>query len=137
MGKRNEVAMTIEAGRGVSTAGVAGGREPSLRASPSAAPSSWAASSQPPAPTGPPDAGDTRASAFAAVLRGVGREVEHGESLVRSALGAARSGAGGTMPPGDLIALQAGVYRYGEAVDLASRLVDRATSSVKTVLQGQ
>jgi hypothetical protein len=41
------------------------------------------------------------------------------------------------MAPGDLIALQAGVYRYGEAVDLASRLVDRATSSVKTVLQGQ
>jgi hypothetical protein len=41
------------------------------------------------------------------------------------------------MGPGELIALQAGVYRYGEAVDLASRLVDRATTSVKTVLQGQ
>jgi hypothetical protein len=76
-------------------------------------------------------------SAFAAVLRGIGREVQHGESLVRSALGAARSGVTGGMQPGELIALQAGVYRYGEAVDLASRLVDRATSSVKTVLQGQ
>jgi hypothetical protein len=84
------------------------------------------------------------------VLQGIGREVQHGESLVRSALGAARSGVaasrgggggGGanseSMGPGELIALQAGVYRYGEAVDLASRLVDRATSSVKTVLQGQ
>ncbi len=89
-------------------------------------------------------------SAFALVLQGIGREVQHGESLVRSALGAARSGVGasrgvggnsgtnsGSMGPGELIALQAGVYRYGEAVDLASRLVDRATSSVKTVLQGQ
>jgi hypothetical protein len=89
-------------------------------------------------------------SAFAMVLQGIGREVQHGESLVRSALSAARGGVGasngaggtngtngGSMGPGELIALQAGVYRYGEAVDLASRLVDRATSSVKTVLQGQ
>jgi hypothetical protein len=76
-------------------------------------------------------------SAFAAVLHGIGREVERGESLVRSALGAARSAAGGAIGPVELIALQAGVYRYGEAVDLASRLVDRATASVKTVLQAQ
>jgi hypothetical protein len=80
------------------------------------------------APAGP--------SPFAIVVRDLGREVERGESLVRSAIGASR-GAGGTMGPGELIALQAGVYRYGEAVDLASRLVDRATTSVKTVLQGQ
>jgi hypothetical protein len=76
-------------------------------------------------------------SVFATVLSGIGREVQHGESLVRSALGAARRGIEGTMGPAELIALQAGVYRYGEAVDLASRLVDRATTSVKTVLQGQ
>jgi hypothetical protein len=44
---------------------------------------------------------------------------------------------GESISPAGLIALQAGVYRYSEAVDLASRLVDRATSSVKTVLQGQ
>jgi hypothetical protein len=61
--------------------------------------------------------------------------VANGESLVRSALGAARSAQ--AVGPAELIALQAGVYRYGEAVDLASRLVDRATSAVKTVLQGQ
>jgi hypothetical protein len=61
--------------------------------------------------------------------------VASGESLVRSALGTARSAQ--AVGPGELIALQAGVYRYGEAVDLASRLVDRATSAVKTVLQGQ
>jgi hypothetical protein len=45
--------------------------------------------------------------------------------------------AGSSIAPADLIALQAGVYRYSETVDLASRLIDRATSSVKTVLQGQ
>jgi hypothetical protein len=54
---------------------------------------------------------------------------------VTAAIGTARGGR--EISPGELIALQAGVYRYGEAVDLASRLIDRATSSVKTVLQGQ
>jgi hypothetical protein len=36
-----------------------------------------------------------------------------------------------------LIALQAGIYRYGETVDLAAKLVDKAGTDVKTVLQGQ
>ena len=75
------------------------------------------------------------ASAFAAVLSGLGREIERGEFLVGSALGAEKRGV--TLGPTELIALQAGVYRYGEAVDLTSRLVDRAASAVKTVLQGQ
>jgi hypothetical protein len=80
-----------------------------------------------PAPVGP--------SVFAVVLRGLGREVERGEALVHTAIGAARGGR--DVGPAELIALQAGVYRYGEAVDLASRLIDRAATSVKTVLQGQ
>jgi hypothetical protein len=88
----------------------------------------------PPATAGPSPSGDGP-SAFAGLLQGIGREVASGESLVRSALGAARSAQ--AVGPAELIALQAGVYRYGEAVDLASRLVDRATSAVKTVLQGQ
>ena len=37
---------------------------------------------------------------------------------------------------GTLIALQVGIYRYTEAVDLASKIVDRATNAVRTVLQG-
>jgi hypothetical protein len=73
-------------------------------------------------------------SAFASVLQSLAREVHDGESLTRSAIGAAR--AGQSLGPAELIALQAGIYRYGEAVDLASRLVDRATGAVKTVLQG-
>ena len=68
-------------------------------------------------------------------LRGVSFEVQQGESVVRDAIAAARSGRG--FAPAELIALQAGVYRYSEAVDLAAKLVDRATSGLKTVVQGQ
>ena len=39
--------------------------------------------------------------------------------------------------PTSLLALQAGIYRYGETMDLAARLVDKASSGVKTVVQGQ
>jgi hypothetical protein len=75
------------------------------------------------------------ASVFARILAGVGLEVQQGESVVRDAIAAARSGRG--FEPAELIALQAGVYRYSEAVDLAAKLVDRATSGLKTVVQGQ
>jgi hypothetical protein len=54
---------------------------------------------------------------------------------MRGALGATRSG--GTLDAAELIALQAGVYRYSEAVDLAAKLIDHATSGLKTVVQGQ
>ncbi len=73
-------------------------------------------------------------SAFANLLQSLAGEIHKGELLTRSALGAGRVGQ--TIGPAELIALQAGIYRYGEAVDLASRLVDRATGAVRTVLQG-
>lgn len=72
-------------------------------------------------------------SAFQRLLHGLGREVDRGEHLVRRALGA----GGAELGPGELLALQAGVYRYSEAVDLSAKLVDRATNGVKTVIQGQ
>ena len=72
-------------------------------------------------------------SPFARILGSLSREVDHGERVVRRALG----GGGKDLGPGDLLALQAGVYRYSEAVDLSAKLIDRATSGVKTVLQGQ
>ncbi|MDB4937427.1 MAG: hypothetical protein JWP87_4399 [Labilithrix sp.] len=78
-------------------------------------------------------ASDGEPSAFARVLQGLGREVDHGEKVVRRAI----EGGGKDLGPGELLALQAGVYRYSEAVDLSAKLVDRATSGVKTVLQGQ
>jgi hypothetical protein len=91
--------------------------------------------SNPAAPLGPEHAGPEHTSVFARILAGVGVEVQQGESVVRDAIAAARSGRG--FAPAELIALQAGVYRYSEAVDLAAKLVDRATSGLKTVVQGQ
>lgn len=73
-------------------------------------------------------------SAFPAILQSLTAAIQRGESLTRSAL--ASGAAGLAMSPAALIALQAGIYRYAEAVDLASRLVDRATGAVKSVIQG-
>ena len=79
---------------------------------------------------------DAGPSPFARLLQGLGDEATRGEALMRNAMGATRGG-GRDFAPGELLALQAGVYRYSETVDLASKLVDRATSGVKTVVQGQ
>ena len=69
-------------------------------------------------------------SPFARALQGIGHEIDVGE--VQTA-GASQLRNYDT---GTLIALQVGIYRYTEAVDLASKIVDRATNAVKTVLQG-
>ena len=81
----------------------------------------------------PPAADAEEMSPFARVLRGLGNEVDRGERLVRRAT---RAG-GQDLGPAELLALQAGVYRYSEAVDLSAKLIDRATNGVKTILQGQ
>jgi len=69
-------------------------------------------------------------AAFAKALKGVGRAVDAGEALIASA---SRGNLGG-LDSGQLIALQAGIYRYSEAVDLVAKLVDRASNAVKTVI---
>ena len=74
--------------------------------------------------------GGPPAAPFSQALRGVAREIDVGE---RQAASAAQLRSYDTA---SLIALQAGIYRYTEAVDLASKIVERATSAVKTVLQG-
>jgi len=81
--------------------------------------------------TGPPTGEEP--SPFALLVRRLGREVDRGEALTRKAI----EGGGKDLGSGELLALQAGVYRYSEAVDLSAKLVDRASSGVKTVLQGQ
>jgi hypothetical protein len=78
------------------------------------------------ASTAPPGPGH-----FSELLRQVGREIERGEALV----GRAAAGRFQAMDAGMLIALQAGIYRYSEAIDLTVKLVDRATTGVKTVLE--
>jgi hypothetical protein len=73
------------------------------------------------------------ASPFASLLHGLGAEVDRGERLARAAMETSRRAA--VLGPADLIALQAGVYRYSEVLELAARLVDRSANAVKTVLQ--
>lgn len=70
-------------------------------------------------------------SSFARLLRGLGRQIEEGERAVRTA-----QAAYANLDAAELIALQAGIYRYGEAIELTAKLVDRATGAVRTVLQG-
>jgi hypothetical protein len=84
----------------------------------------------------PAPAAQARASPFARLLRALATEIDGGEAIVRHAVAGAAA-AKESPSPVELLALQASVYRYGEAVDLAARLVDRAATSVKTVLQGQ
>jgi hypothetical protein len=73
-------------------------------------------------------------AAFAGVLRRMGRAVDGAESAMRAATG---SWSGGERwSAGELLALQSAAYRYSEVVDVASHVVDRAASGVKTVLQG-
>ncbi|HEY3592291.1 MAG TPA: hypothetical protein VGL13_00395 [Polyangiaceae bacterium] len=72
---------------------------------------------------------------FADVLRGVGSELDRGEALSQRAIHGGT--ANGQMSPDQLLALQAGIYRYSEAVDLVTKLVDRGTQAVKTTLQNQ
>lgn len=98
--------------------------------------------SRPPPPTpssspapAPAPHGPAEPSPFARLLQGIGRETERGEALIRKTLSA--SAAGRDFAPAELIALQAGIYRYSEVVDLGAKLVDRASSGVKTVVSGQ
>ncbi len=94
------------------------GEEPSALAPATGASSSIAAHAEGPSP-------------FAQLLHGLGREITTGEATMHRAVASARD-----LGPAELIALQAGVYRYSETIDLASHLVDRATNGVKTVIQG-
>ena len=74
-------------------------------------------------------------SEFSRVLHGLGNELQQGEALMRSAMSTSRGSR--ALAPSELLALQAGVYRYSEAVDLTAKLIDRASTGMKTVLQGQ
>lgn len=76
---------------------------------------------------------DAPGASFSDVLKRLAAELDRGEKTVNFAL------KGGNDPSEEMamIALQAGVYRYTEAVDLCTKLVDRATNAVRTTLQAQ
>jgi hypothetical protein len=63
-------------------------------------------------------------------LERLAESIDRGEALMGRALGGA-----GQLDPAQLIALQVGIYRYSEALDLAAKLVERAGSAVRTTLQ--
>jgi hypothetical protein len=74
--------------------------------------------------------GGATGPSFASALQGMGGAVDRGEALMARAT---RGNLGG-LDAAQLIALQAGIYRYSEAVDLVAKLVDRASTAVKTVV---
>ena len=86
----------------------------------------------PPEAESPASAAPGRASrpSFASALKGIGGAVDRGEALIARAA----HGHLGGLDSAQLIALQAGIYRYSEAVDLVAKLVDRASTAVKTVV---
>lgn len=68
---------------------------------------------------------------FAELLHRFAKHIEAGESVVNRAL----HGDLGALDSRGLIAVQAGIYHYTEGVELAGRLIDRATGALRTVLQ--
>jgi hypothetical protein len=86
----------------------------------------------PEARTTAPERAPGEKSAFQRVVEGLGKEINTGERMMRGALGA----GGSELGPSELLALQAGVYRYSEAVDLASKLIDKTSNGVKTIING-
>lgn len=92
----------------------------------------------PPSPEGPhdstaplPAAKHEGPSPFERLARGLGAAIDHGEELV----GKAALGHFEHMDAATLIAVQAGIYRYSEAIDLSTKLVDRATTGARTILE--
>lgn len=89
----------------------------------------------PPLPSAPaelaPARGAPEPAAFRRVVDTLGARIDAGDALMQRAL----KGGLGELDPGALIAVQAGIYRYVEAVDLTAKLVDRAGTAVRTVLQ--
>lgn len=84
----------------------------------------------PTSPTAPPRS----ESRFAELLGDAARHLDAGRREVDAVIASARRG---DLPPEQLLAIQAGVYRYTQEVELASKVVDRVTNGVKTVLQSQ
>ncbi len=81
------------------------------------------------------DAQPTRETPVLDVLARAARELAASDRAVQRSLRRAQRGGG--MDPAELLALQSGVYRYTQEVELASKLVDKASSAVKTTLQSQ
>jgi len=74
-------------------------------------------------------------SALGEAMRDAARGIDRGQRMVDSVIRAARRGR--VFSQEELIAIQAGVYRYTQELELASKLVDKATGAVRQTLQSQ
>lgn len=63
------------------------------------------------------------------LLARVARGERYVENIVQQAV------SGRAFTPADLLAIQAQVYRYTQELELVSKVVERGTSTVKTILQ--
>ncbi|MCC7539051.1 MAG: hypothetical protein IT379_22690 [Deltaproteobacteria bacterium] len=63
------------------------------------------------------------------------RDVARGERFVRSVM--RRAARGADFSPQELLAIQAGVYRYTQELELVSKIVDKGTAAVRQTLQSQ
>lgn len=70
-----------------------------------------------------------------AALRASVQSIVRGERLVNGVISAARHGA--SFSNEQLIAIQAGVYKYTQELELAGKLVDKATGAIRQTLQSQ
>jgi hypothetical protein len=73
----------------------------------------------------------TAAGKFLRALQDLDRGEQFMDRIVSRAM------RGGDFNPQELIAIQAGVYRYTQKLELFGRLIDRAASSVRQVLTPQ
>lgn len=74
-----------------------------------------------------------RGASFADALRQYAERVAEGDRATRTALRPGRA----PLDQAQLLALQAGVYRFSQEVELGSRVLDRAIGALKQVLQSQ
>ena len=88
-----------------------------------------------PRPEPEPTAASDEAHPVLDAIGGAVRSIAQGERFVDGAIHRARRGK--DLEPGQLLALQAGVYRYTQELELAAKLVDKATGAVKQTLQSQ
>lgn len=70
-----------------------------------------------------------------ALVRQAAHSIGRGERLLDRAVRAARRGH--VFDHGELLALQAGVYRHTQELELAGKLVDKSTSAVRNLLSSQ
>ncbi len=69
---------------------------------------------------------------FRQVFQNLSAQVDQGEAVIERSLQ-----AHGHLNSTQLLALQAGMYRYTETVELVTKLVDRTSNAVRTTMQGQ